>query len=68
MKWISIKDKLPEKMHEVLVCYTDGDDDFVLLGQINEQGFWESTYWDDVNGCMLLEYVSHWMPFPKPPK
>jgi len=68
MKWISVKDKLPEDSQEVLV-FSDGD--FYLAN------FYIEYMWNDETQSMdnywsLMPYnsspaVTHWMPLSKPP-
>lgn len=79
-EWISVKDRLPEKSGEYIVCC---DDSFCSYGEgiwyqsgvvvcagvdvgINEGICWE---WQE-NGTIydLDGIVTHWMPLPKPPK
>lgn len=57
MKWISVKDKLPEKAGPYLVFHDDiGVGIALYLG-----GLWLA----DNNH---YEFVTHWMPLPEPPK
>lgn len=66
-KWISVKDRLPEKYGKYLCRYEFGeseeDPDFKViwfyshLGKIVFQG----------EGCLGMR-VTHWMPLPQPPK
>ena len=63
-KWVSIKDRLPNKTDFVLCC---GD------GAIRCMGYNETIKqfedWDDRNIlCLRPEYITHWMPLPKSPK
>ena len=57
MNWISVKDKLPEPLEDVLVCHTCGK---VTCSYKLYAGDWslESLYGP----------VTHWMPLPEPPK
>ena len=53
-KWIAVKDKLPEEYRDVIV--TDGDQawsDYYAVGEWNTDA--------DAD-------ITHWMPFPEPPK
>lgn len=55
-QWISVNDKLPDGFKPVIVCALR-----------IEQGYW------DVNGWWMIyvarvKRVTHWMPFPEPPK
>lgn len=54
MDWINVNDKLPVKYEEVIVCSRDGAvKSSVHLGN----GKW-TTYLP----------ITHWMPYPEPPK
>ena len=73
MEWISVKDRLPEIDHEVLIIYTIGKDD-------NEFNVYETARVDNVteysNGKVAdwrrdgysSVKPTHWMPLPEPPK
>lgn len=71
MKWISVKDKLPEEQKEVFVYAPDCD----IIGQAlvgvffaKEKGFESSWTVYDFGVSKLDEKVTHWMPRPEPPK
>lgn len=58
-KWISVKDRLPEKWQNVLTVRTDGKFRFDFIGSLD-------VWYEDVN---FVGYpVTHWMPLPQPPK
>lgn len=59
-EWISVKDRLPEKNSIVLVCMDNGQYKVVLTSYLSNNGEWVSY---DKN-----RKVTHWMPFPDPPK
>lgn len=59
-EWISVKDRLPEKNIIVLVCMDNGQYKVVLTSYLSNNGEWVSY---DKN-----RKVTHWMPFPEPPK
>lgn len=59
-EWISVKDRLPEKNSIVLVCMDNGQYKVVLTSHLSSNGEWISY---DKN-----RKVTHWMPFPEPPK
>lgn len=60
--WISVKDRLPEDYIKVLVAVTDVAGTFVAV-------VWrEDNNWNDGEGGWPNEDVTHWMPFPEPPK
>jgi uncharacterized protein DUF551 len=64
VKWISVKDRLPENKDEVLVyndfnricvsCY------FTLTGK--------EYYWENRDDQSMGATITHWMPLPSPPK
>lgn len=59
-EWICVKDRLPEKNNIVLVCMDNGQYKVVLTSYLSRYGEWISY---DKN-----QKVTHWMPFPEPPK
>ena len=59
-KWISVKDRLPEEWKTVLVFKPSID---AIIPAKLRGGSWYAA-WDTTR----LEYVSHWMPLPMPPK
>ena len=64
MKWISVKDRLPDADEvEVIVC-TSGDEYSTIESyDCKEHVFW--TFWG--NCCVRICGVTHWMYLPKPP-
>lgn len=56
-KWISVKDRLPEPLADVLVYHAGGSIDLDWMDHAGEF-MYESIY-----GC-----ATHWMPLPEPPK
>ena len=65
MEWISVEDRLPEPMQEVLVF--DGDDlVFVRLWSWDDgESHWYDSY-GAIDSCG--SNITHWMPLPEPPK
>lgn len=66
MKWISVKDKLPQLYGNYIVYDTEFH--FVTSSMFDN----ESNKFLLDNGCCnsvlrFNEYISHWMEFPKPP-
>lgn len=61
MKWINIKDKLPEVEKDVLVSvdYQDGS-------RVTEVGYLTQSGEIHVFNCKELIEVLHWMPLPNP--
>lgn len=67
-EWISVKDRLPEGMDEVLVIVSGKPQKNITL-----DGAYELAEYDPVEGWILEmwpEYgsavVTHWMPLPEP--
>ena len=58
MEWISVNDRLPERMQPVIVCRDNGK---------VEQGYRDVGDWWKVYGTRTKK-VTHWMPLPEPPK
>jgi hypothetical protein len=66
MKWINIKDELPEDVCDVL-CYLEGRDEIMLLAYYPMlDSIREDFEFLDSDGYMYD--VTHWMPLPTPPK
>lgn len=72
MNWISVKDRLPEKVENrlfptVIVYTTTGE---VAVGFIDCTGdtFWVLHGDADTLAEYPMEYVTHWMPLPETPK
>lgn len=63
MNWINVKDRLPENLQCVLV-YAQGDRNLTAFFKNN------IFYCYDIKSEMLddIEFVTHWMPLPPPPK
>lgn len=65
MEWISVKDRLPERSVEVLICGKYGD--MLIAFIVNSVG--ESKEWKtDYERYADLEDYPYWMPLPKDPK
>lgn len=60
--WISVKDRLPENDGLYIVCKT------IRGHQISFEAHWKGNKWLSVVNNNLLDYVTHWMPLPEPPK
>ena len=60
--WISVDERLPEKMKDVL-C-SDGAD--VFLAHYDEMC--DGSIWWQPWGLPHLEGITHWMPLPEPPE
>ena len=77
MKWISVKDRLPDKKYlDCMLVLKVGDHYEIDCGgwtkaigwedgvQVEEWGWWVRNDWDEGQGCV----VQYWMPYPKLPK
>ena len=69
-KWISVKDRLPDYMGEVLVIVSGKPQENITL-----DGAYEIAEYDPVEGWILEMWpewcsgvVTNWMPMPDPPK
>ena len=71
MKWINVNEKLPEHFESVLVwgkgytvteCFYCDDYDWGV------QGFYKDECGYDGEYPLIRDWVTHWMPLPKPPK
>lgn len=71
MEWINIRDKLPEDSKDVLV-WGEGYAVRAAWHWKEEEGIKEGFYMeeDGIDGSYseLKEWVTHWIPFPLPPK
>lgn len=84
MKWISAKDRLPELKNTANNRLPDlkASDPVLAVGKrgemrvvryetdIDDEDGTEMMYWnmDDDTGTAQLEYFTHWIPLPEPPK
>ena len=69
-KWISVKDRLPDYMGEVLVIVSGKPHENITL-----DGAYEIAEYDPVEGWILEMWpewcsgvITHWMPLPEPPE
>lgn len=63
-EWISVKDRMPEKEGKYIVCVAGNV--CVLPMIVNGVGY---KYWETGKYFKKeMDKVSHWMPFPEPPK
>lgn len=82
MEWISVKDRLPEETGRYLVDIHQEDDEHGESGDFVVEAWWrdvnlpfvsKSIGWTLLNEFydlteQLKGYITHWMPFPEPPK
>ena len=72
VKWISVKDRLPEN-NKLVLCYahsTTGEGNSYFLGAVAHGEFWFLKV-NDIGhvSCPVLHWeVTHWLPLPEPPK
>lgn len=59
-EWISVKDRLPDSNNVVFACIDDGQCKIVRSAYVSSYGEWK---WIEGH-----QTVTHWMPFPEPPK
>jgi len=63
MKWISVKDRLPENEDVVLIYAGDEYQDVAMFSNSDFYEFdWEHDGWEHESE------VTHWMPLPVPPE
>ena len=60
-EWISVKDRLPKENERVIASCRDG----VFEAFVNQWGRWQRG---GINMDFWYGEVTHWMPFPEPPK
>ncbi len=68
-QWISVKERLPEINQEVLISY--GKKPFLLIAFLYHPQYPKKdvkVFCGTNNTNYSLEYVTHWMPAPEPPK
>ena len=62
MKWINVKDKLPDEYENIILYAAETD---VLYPMICI-GYYHYDHFEEDNGA-TCDNVTHWMPLPKPP-
>lgn len=65
-QWISVKDRLPERSGDVLVCH----DEYYIMSVLSYS--WRHKAFNAFDSLPTsenrIESVTHWMPLPEPPK
>ena len=62
-KWISVEERLPQSLAEVLICDDKGR---MVVGHYDED---DGRFWECVNTDTFHSVnATHWMPLPEPPK
>ncbi len=75
-KWISVNEKTPEFDEIVILAYdllaSEKEVDIGYLEQIRQGDGYKHLKWMVSQGCSepreMLNCVTHWMPYPPPPK
>ena len=69
-EWISVDDRLPE--NDVMVIGYTPCDGFMFVGYYHEEPKYDWKVWRIVTAMrstkVMKKKVTHWLPFPKPPK
>ena len=64
-EWIKCSERMPEEYKDVLfIKKTWGNNIEFKIGDFDSKMKW----WQSGSGVIKNEYVTHWMPFPEPPK
>ena len=74
-KWISIKDRLPEKDGTVIICFRQNGTIHVTSAEWES---WDGRFWNDrgrlispteaIDPTSPTYEITHWMPLPEPPE
>ena len=65
MKWISVKERIPEPWVVVLV-WDSGERQPVRLAHVNDDGCWSDP--EICNDCSTSYDPTHWAPLPEKPE
>ncbi len=70
MQWISVKDRLPGDCESVLVyCAEMTITSAFLIFEVKGSPIcWQVNDWDESDGSIRFDDVTHWMPLPEAPK
>lgn len=69
-KWIPVTERLPQEFVSVLVCIPC-EHPFPTVKEAyltNEEAYLTNDYWVTKTSIFSDKDVTHWMPFPEPPK
>ena len=71
--WISVKDRLPEKGIDVLVCEMKFEHKYpnIGIGELDQEGNWWYSIGEEIQKedyDQDYRSITHWMPLPEPPK
>lgn len=67
MKWVSVKDRLPELDEQCLCCYRFRNEGMRFIGVLTYFAADNEPHWQHEKGVSGLK-VTHWMPLPELPK
>ena len=65
-EWISVNDRLPERLKEVLICFDDYGRKSVSVATYRD--YFYGKEWLSNMVSLSVDCVTHWMPLPEPPK
>lgn len=70
LKWIKCSEKMPPMCEQVLIFIDDRNHDFKIIaeGSLDESRGFGEPEWSSFEDWFNLDDVTHWMPFPEPPK
>jgi hypothetical protein len=70
MKWIACKEKLPKEDGEYVLAWPSGGSCEVheFYFHMGHFYFYKDGIYGLSEGRLIHQYVTHWMPLPKPPK
>ena len=63
-KWINVKDRLPQKEIDILIC----DNGFVKFGIYSSYCYGDKFFTTNFGQFLLTDNVTHWMSLPNPPE